>query len=214
MASNMLLVCILALCYSVALASVTPVQDFCVADPKGQALVNGVACKDPKLVTPEDFSFSGLDKPGNTSNPFGSKVTSFNVAQIPGLNTLGLSMVRVDYAPYGFNPPHTHPRASELFTVLEGTIEVGFVTGNPDLRHFKKVLKKGDVFIFPFGLIHYQKNVGNGNAAAIAAFNNQNAGMVPLAATMYQSNPDICDEIVARSFQLDQGFVKNIQAKQ
>ncbi|KAI9201471.1 hypothetical protein LWI28_023937 [Acer negundo] len=214
MASNMLLAGVLALCFSVALASIVPVQDFCVGDPKGQASVNGLACKDPKLVTPDDFFFSGLDIPGNTSNPFGSKVTSFNAIQIPGLNSLGLSMVRLDLAPYGFNAPHTHPRASEILTVLEGTIEVGFVTGYPDLRHFKKVLNKGDIFIFPFGLIHYQKNVGKGNAVAIAALNSQNAGMIPLAATMYQSQPDICDEIVARSFQLDQGFVKNIQAKQ
>ncbi|KAK0577215.1 hypothetical protein LWI29_029683 [Acer saccharum] len=214
MASNMLLAGVLALCFSVALASIVPVQDFCVGDPKGQASVNGLACKDPKSVTPDDFSFSGLDKPGNTSNPSGSKVTSFNANQIPGLNSQGLSMVRVDYAPYGFNPPHTHPRAAEIFAVLEGTIEVGFVSGVPELRHFKKVLNKGDIFIFPFGLIHYQKNVGNGNAVAVAAFNNHSPGMIPLAGTMYQSQPDIGDDIVARSFQLDQGFVKNMQAKQ
>ncbi|KAH7567254.1 hypothetical protein ACOSP7_010944 [Xanthoceras sorbifolium] len=190
---------ILALSFSsVALATIVPVLDFCVADPNGQALVHGMACKDPKLVTPEDFFFSGAHKPGNTSNPMGSKVTTFNVAQIPGLNTFGLSMARVDYCPGGLNAPHTHPRASEMFTVLEGTIEVGFITPNPELRHFKKVLKKGDVFVFPFGLVHYQKNVGNGKAAALVAFNSENAGMIPLGGSVLHAQPNMSEDIVAR----------------
>ncbi|XVF30880.1 hypothetical protein REPUB_Repub16aG0096000 [Reevesia pubescens] len=65
--------------------------------------------------------------PGNTSNQLGSKVTPVNVEQIPGLNTLDISLARIDYAPYGLNPPHTHtqPRATEILVVLEGTLYVG-----------------------------------------------------------------------------------------
>ena len=88
----------------------------------------------------KDFFFSGFLTPGNTSNPVGSYVTPVNVMQIPGLNTLGISMVRVDYAPYGLNPPHTHPRATEMLVVLEGSLYVGFVTSNQDNRLFTKVL--------------------------------------------------------------------------
>ena len=69
--------------------------------------VNGKFCKDPKLVTANDFFFSV--KEGNTSNPLGSKVTPVNVNQILGLNTLGISLARIDFAPKGLNPPHTHP---------------------------------------------------------------------------------------------------------
>ena len=76
--------------------------------------VNGKFCKDPKLAKAEDFFISRLLTPRNISNPVGSTVTPANVAQIPGLNTLGISMVRIDYAPYGQNAPHTHPRASEI----------------------------------------------------------------------------------------------------
>ncbi|PHT43440.1 Germin-like protein subfamily 1 member 18 [Capsicum baccatum] len=65
-------------------------QDFCVADPASPAKVNGLACKDPKSASAEDFYFSGLHLAGNTSNTFGSKVTPVNVAQIPGMNTLCL----------------------------------------------------------------------------------------------------------------------------
>ncbi|KAI9186515.1 hypothetical protein LWI28_018030 [Acer negundo] len=120
---------VLALASSLASASdPSPLQDFCVAieDYKNGVFVNGKFCKDPKLATPNDFFFSGLDIPRNTSNPVGSTVTPVNVAQIAGLNTLGVSLVRIDYAPYGQNAPHTHPRASEILFVQEGTLYVGF----------------------------------------------------------------------------------------
>ncbi|KAL8473603.1 hypothetical protein ACS0TY_030443 [Phlomoides rotata] len=115
------------------------------------------------MVVVEDFFLSGLNKAGNTSNPVGSKVTPVNVNQIPGLNTLGVSAVRIDYAPYGLNPPHTHPRATEILVVIEGTLYVGFVTSNPadatqKNKLFTKTLHPGDVFVFPEGLIHFQFN--------------------------------------------------------
>ena len=91
----------------------------------------------------------------NTKNLQGSNVTTVNVDQIPGLNTLGISLVRIDYPPYGQNPPHTHPRATEILVVLEGTLYVGFVTSNTENYLFTKVLNKGDVFVFPVGLIHF-----------------------------------------------------------
>ena len=76
----------------------------------------------------------------------GSNVTLINVMRIPGLNTLGISLARIDYAPQGENPPHTHPRATEILTVLEGTLYVGFVTSNQqDNKLFTKMLNKGDV---------------------------------------------------------------------
>ncbi|KAL3522883.1 hypothetical protein ACH5RR_015717, partial [Cinchona calisaya] len=107
-------------------------------------MVNGFVCKDPKLVEANDFSFSGLHLAGNTSNALGSKVTPVSVSQILGLNTLGISLARLDYAPWGINPPHTHPRATEILTVLDGILLVGFVTSNPENRLFTKVLQKGD----------------------------------------------------------------------
>lgn len=130
--------------------------------------MNGFACKDPRLAKTEDFFFSGLDKPGNTANKLGSNVTQVNVAQIAGLNTLGVSLVRIDYAPYGLNPPHTHPRATEILTVVEGLLYVGFITSNHDNKLFTKFLYKGNVFVFPKELVHFQFNVDKTDAVAIA----------------------------------------------
>ncbi|KAK3197917.1 hypothetical protein Dsin_021332 [Dipteronia sinensis] len=207
---------VLALASSFAYASdPSPLQDFCVAidDYKSGVFVNGKFCKDPKLATPNDFFFSGLNIPRNTSNPVGSTVTPVNVAQIAGLNTLGVSLVRIDYAPYGQNPPHTHPRASEILVVQEGTLYVGFVTSNPDNKLFTKVLNKGDVFVFPVGLIHFQFNIGKTNAVAFAGQSSQNPGVITIANAVFGSDPPINPDVLARAFQLDQNVVKSLQAK-
>ncbi|KAM1636499.1 hypothetical protein COP2_014764 [Malus domestica] len=62
--------------------------------------VNGFPWLDSKLATAEHFFFSRFHIPDNTSNPVGGKVTPVNVGQIPGLNTLGISLARIDYAPW------------------------------------------------------------------------------------------------------------------
>ncbi|KAG5232763.1 germin protein [Salix suchowensis] len=205
----------LALAASFAFASdPSPLQDFCVAisDIKDGVFVNGKFCKDPKLATAKDFFFSGLDIARNTSNPLGSVVTPANVAQIPGLNTLGISLARVDYAPYGgLNPPHTHPRATEILTVLEGTLYVGFVTSNPDNRLITKVLNPGDVFVFPVGLIHFQFNVGKTKAVAIAALSSQNPGVITIANAVFGSTPPIRSDVLAKAFQVDKNIVDHLQ---
>ncbi|EEF39206.1 putative germin-like protein 2-3 [Ricinus communis] len=204
---------IAALTCSLALADLSPLQDFCVADPSKSVLVNALACKDPKQVQASDFSFSGLHITGNTTNPVGSKVTPVTAVQLPGLNTLGISMARVDFAPWGINPPHTHPRATEILTVVEGSLEVGFVTSNPENRLITKVLKKGDAFVFPVGLVHYQRNVENGNAVAIAALSSQNPGVITIANAVFGSNPQIASDILGKAFQVDKNVIYKIQAK-
>ncbi|XP_050369745.1 putative germin-like protein 2-1 [Argentina anserina] len=211
--STFLVLAFLAITLSLAFADPSSLQDFCVADLKSSVPVNGHVCKDPKLVVADDFFFSGLHLAGNTSNPAGSKVTPANVAQIPGLNTFGISLVRIDYAPWGINAPHTHPRATEILTVLEGTLQVGFVTSNPENRLITKVLQKGDVFVFPVGLVHFQHNVGKVNAVAIAALSSQNPGAITLANAVFGSKPAISADILAKAFQVDKDTIYDFQSK-
>ncbi|KAK8589629.1 hypothetical protein V6N13_088461 [Hibiscus sabdariffa] len=208
---------ILALASPFAYASdPSPLQDFCVAinDPKDGVFVNGKFCRDPKHAKADDFYYSGLNIPRNTSNPVGSTVTPVNVAQIPGLNTLGISLARIDFAPNGgLNPPHTHPRATEILLVVEGTLYVGFVTSNTDNRLITKVLYPGDVFVFPQGLVHFQFNVGNTNAVAFAGLSSQNPGVISIANAVFGSNPPINPDLLVKAFQLDKNVVKNLQSK-
>ena len=106
----------------------------------------------------------------------------------------------------------THPRGTEILVVLEGTLYVGFVASNQnDNRLFTKVLYKGDVFVFPIGLIHFQQNVGYGNAVAIAALSSQNPGVITIANAVFGSKPPISDEVLAKAFQVDKNIVDYLQ---
>ena len=136
-----------------------------------------------------------------------------NVDTLPGLNTLGISLVRIDFAPYGENPPHTHPRGTEILVVLEGTLFVGFVTSNPENRLFTKTLNKGDVFVFPIGLIHFQLNVGKTNALVISGLSSQNPGVITIADAVFGSNPPINPDVLTKAFQLDKNVVEDLQKK-
>ncbi|KAL2498474.1 Germin-like protein subfamily 1 member 7 [Abeliophyllum distichum] len=197
-----------------------PLQDFCVGvkDDEAKVFVNGKICKDPNMVNADDFFFPGLNKPGNTSNAQGSKVTPVNVNQLPGLNTLGISLVRIDYAPYGLNPPHTHPRATEVLVVVEGTLFVGFVTSNPadpkdKNKLFTKTLYPGDVFVFPEGLIHFQFNVGKTDAFVFAGLSSQNPGVITIANAVFASDPPITLDVLTKAFQVDANVIKYLQAQ-
>ncbi|KAL7584585.1 hypothetical protein Lser_V15G45702 [Lactuca serriola] len=191
MSSKLILLSVVALTFSYLALAYEPssLQDFCVADP------NSSDSKNPMQVQADDFFFSGLHLRGNTSNQLGSKVTPVFATQLPGLNTLGISMVRIDYAPWGLNAPHTHPRATEILL---------FIT---------KVLQKGDVFVFPVGLVHFQRNVGNGYAVVIAALSSQNPGAITIGNAVFGANPAIPADILAKAFQVDKSVVDRLQAK-
>lgn len=175
--------------------------------------VNGYACLDPNLVKADHFSVSGLDLDGSTSNPLGTKVNRITVAELPGLNTLGLSTVRVNYALDGVVPPHIHPRATEILTVLTGRLRVGFVSSNPENRLITKVLEKGDVYVFPMGLVHFQQNVANGNTTVIAFLSHPNPGVITVANAVFGSNPPIDDDIIAKAFQVDKKTIDAFQSQ-
>ncbi|KAK1319675.1 Germin-like protein 5-1 [Acorus calamus] len=182
-------------------------QDLCVADLKSAVKVNGFVCKNSSNAT--DFFFDGLAKPGNTTNKFGSAVTAANVEKIPGLNTLGVSLSRIDYAPGGLNPPHTHPRATEIIFVLEGKLDVGFITTANVL--IAKTIKKGEVFVFPRGLVHFQMNSGSAPAAVISGFNSQLPGTQQIAPALFASTPAVGDDVLEKAFQVGASDVEKIK---
>ncbi|EYU38419.1 hypothetical protein ABFS82_14G077600 [Erythranthe guttata] len=215
MAKSVIFFCIVALGFFgiVYAFDPSPLQDFCVADFTSTVRINGLPCKDPATVVADDFFFRGFDAAGNTSNPYGSSVIPMNVARVPGLNTLGLTVARLDFLPSGFIPPHLHPRGSEILTVLEGSIEVGFVTTYPNYKHYSKVLERGDAFVVPVGLVHYQRNVADGNAVVFGIVNSQNAGINVVSNAVFGAKPAICSQFLSNAFQLDKKTVEELQAK-
>ncbi|CAD6247965.1 unnamed protein product [Miscanthus lutarioriparius] len=189
----------------------SPLQDFCVADTASSVFVNGLVCKDPAQVSASDFAFSGLQNAGDTTNAFGSKVTLVDVRALPGLNSLGVSMARLDIAPGGLNPPHTHPRATEVLTVVQGQMYVGFLATDGTL--FAKVLSRGDVFVFPKGLVHFEINCGASPAVGIAGLSSQNPGLIRVADSLFGSTPAVSDKVLAKAFRIDAATVQRIKAQ-
>ncbi|GAB4860968.1 hypothetical protein Ancab_036130 [Ancistrocladus abbreviatus] len=186
-------------------------QDFCIAHLSTSPSIDGFPCKAASSVTSADFFSNVLAHEGNTSNAFHSKFTVGNVLAFPALNTLGISMNRIDLGHNGLNPPHSHPRATELGIVVGGKALVGFVTtGN--VFH-SKVLTKGDMFVIPRGLVHFQKNVGKGKALIYAAFNSQQPGYAVVATTLFAAKPSIPSEVLSQTFQVEDTVVEGIQSK-
>ncbi|OAY48806.1 germin-like protein subfamily 2 member 4 [Manihot esculenta] len=186
-------------------------QDLCVADKSSGIKVNGFPCKAEANISEADFFFDGIANPGIVSNSVGSLVTGANVEKIPGLNTLGVSLARIDYAPDGLNPPHTHPRATEIIFVLEGELDVGFITTANKL--ISKTVKKGEIFVFPRGLVHFQKNNGDKAASVLSAFNSQLPGTQSLAMTLFTATPPVPDNVLTKAFQIGTKEVDKMKSK-
>ncbi|XP_021758266.1 putative germin-like protein 2-1 [Chenopodium quinoa] len=207
-------ICCMIFCFNVANASdPSLLQDFCVSatDHHSAVFVNGKFCKNPNDVKVTDFLFKGFNKPGNTNNLQEASATIVDVNLFPALNTLGVTIARVDFGPYGLNTPHLHHRGSETFAVMEGTLYAGFVTS--DNKLFDTVITKGDVIAFPQGLIHFQMNMDNTHAYAIAAFGSQNPGRINVPNSLFGTTPRILDDVLTKGFQVSVMDIERLRAQ-
>ncbi|KAK6139267.1 hypothetical protein DH2020_026991 [Rehmannia glutinosa] len=179
-----------------------PLHDYCVADTKNphKFFSNGVPCINPDHTLASHFATSALSQPGNM-NQFNFNVTLTNTNNLPGLNTFGLVMARIDIAVNGLVPPHSHPRASEVTILLEGSLLVGFVdTSN---RLYTQRLRPGDCFVFPKGLIHFLYNTDLVKPAlAVSGLSSQNPGAQISSLAAFTSNPAMPDEILKKGFKV------------
>ncbi|XP_071694695.1 germin-like protein 5-1 [Rutidosis leptorrhynchoides] len=184
-------------------------QDVCVADLSSGVKLNGFPCK--SNISADDFFYAGLAKPTRTNNTLGVDISRATVHQMNGLNTLGVSMSRSDYAPGGVNPPHLHPRATEIVFVLEGELDVGFLT--TDNKLFSKTIKKGEIFTFPRGLVHLQINNGKVPATTIGSFNSQLPGSLRVSNALFTSSPSVEDAVLTKAFQIGTKQVEDIKSR-
>ncbi|KAK5786126.1 hypothetical protein PVK06_040755 [Gossypium arboreum] len=80
-------------------------------------------------------------------------------------------------------------------------------------RLFTNVLKTGDVFVFPVGLIHFQFNIGKTNAIALAGLSSQNPGVISIANAVFGSKPPINPDVLTKAFKLDKEVVEYLQTQ-
>ncbi|KAI7758068.1 hypothetical protein M8C21_017374 [Ambrosia artemisiifolia] len=178
-----------------------PIQDYCLPSHHTHQ------CKNSSSLTVDDFIFSGIKHPGNFTNKFSGVPVS--AAVFPALNTLGMSLVRADFEVGGINVPHYHPRATEVAYVLEGKVYSGFVDTNNKV--FARVIEKGDVMVFPRGVLHFQMNVGDSPAAILGSFDSQNPGSVKLPVALFGSG--INEELLEKAFGLKSKEISKLKKR-
>ncbi|XP_074278811.1 auxin-binding protein ABP19b-like [Silene latifolia] len=181
--------------------------DYCVADPTLPRGSSGYACKDPAKVTIDDFSYSGLRNPGNSSNVFKFGPNPAFLSTFPALNGMGISMARADIDVGGAVPIHTH-RVAELAILIKGRILAGFIDSNN--KAFYKTMEEGDMFIFPPALAHFQVNVGKVPAIAYASFPSSNPGFQGVSSSLFKN--DLPTEIIQKITLLDPEQIKKLKA--
>ncbi len=76
-----------------------------------------------------------------------------------------ITLGRVTFKPGQQNPPHHHPNCEEVLFVVTGEIEHTLPDGGT------VTLREGDCIVLPEGVDHQAKNVGQGEAVVIVAFN-------------------------------------------
>lgn len=182
-------------------------SDFCIGDLTAPETPSGYHCKNPANVTADDFAFSGLGAAGNTTNLIKAAVTPAFDAQFPGLNGLGISMARLDLAAGGVVPMHTHPEANELLLVVQGSIATGFISSSN--QFYYKVLHKGDIMVYPKGLLHFQINARGKNAIAFVSFSSSNPGLQILDFALFANN--IPTSLLQKSTFLDAAQIKMLK---
>ncbi|CAN0877974.1 Germin-like protein [Linum grandiflorum] len=183
--------------------------DFCVADLTTQTPA-GYACKDPAKVTAGDFVFTGLTNRGNTSNPNKAVGVLGLLQQFPALNGMGLSIVRADFEPSGVIQLHTHPAASELVYVAEGTLTTGFVAAATN-KVYLNTIKKGEVTVFPKGLLHFVMNADTVKPAmAVVVFSDPEPGNQLVNSALFGN--DLASALVEKTTGIGEAEVKRLKA--
>ncbi|CAM6120698.1 unnamed protein product [Calypogeia fissa] len=176
-----------------------------------------VRASDPDLTTDfgitaisaANFTFTGL----RNLQPGGKGVAGFTAAtfqQLPGLTGLGLTAVQFEFGPQSQISPHIHPRGTEIFYVLSGVIDVGFVDTNNDL--FETTLQKGDLFVFPKGCLHFQRNNCDGPASGFSALSSENPGTLLVSSALFTAGgKGLPDNVLTTAFGTNTKTVDSIK---
>jgi quercetin dioxygenase-like cupin family protein len=180
-------------------------SDFCVADLKLPNTPSGYPCKSETKVTVNDFVFSSL-VPANTTAPFNFGLTTAFVNDLPGLNGLDISVLRVDLDINGIIPMNIHPDATELIILVKGQLLFGFITPT---KLFVKTLNPGDVFVVPKGLVHFGVNTGVGKASGYAAYSTSNPSIQLVGDLLFANN--LPTPTVSKTTLLDPEQVKKLK---
>ncbi|TVY25946.1 Spherulin-1A [Lachnellula hyalina] len=155
--------------------------------------------------------------------PTGGEIVLASVDKFPALIGTHVSAAIGFVDACGLNVPHSHPRANEFLTVVQGQLIGGLVLESvPDLtgRVNSSVpnptvpepvvmanLTQYTGMLFPQGEVHFQFNPTCEPAVFAAAFDNEDAGRVQIANTFFSIRDD---EVVSAAL----GYPESLDARQ
>ena len=140
-----------------------------------------------------DFKPFVFDFNGKPDTGAGGHVALADRSSMPALVDLGISSAVGFMNPCGMNTAHTHPRATEFLTVVDGEIETGFIQENKFTTEVKTTLKKFQGTVFPMGSIHFQFNNKCEPATFVAGLNSEDPGASTIAQNFFALDKDIVD---------------------
>lgn len=123
--------------------------------------------------------------------------------------------------PCSMNSPHTHPRATEFFTVVQGKFQTGFMLENGFLANATEgrqttqitvqELSPFQATVFPLGSIHYQFNHQCEPATFIATFSNSDPGTSQVAQNYFFLDDRIVDVTLGEINQVDGSNIEELR---
>jgi hypothetical protein len=193
------------------LTQVDRLQELLSVDNKG-----AVPLSDPKAIHDAlSFDFKTAPVGGD-----GGRILVANEGNFPFLVGEGIAGAVAFIEPCGMNSPHTHPRATEFLTVVEGQLEVGFVMENGLFKDaakainalafpFNTTLNQFEATIFPQGSIHFQFNPTCERAIFTAALN---PGTSQIAQNFFTLPDDIVNITLGGKNHIDPSNVDQFRA--
>ena len=137
--------------------------------------------------------------------PTGGTIALSTVNNFPALIGTNVAMAIGFVNPCGLNTPHSHPRASEFLTVVQGKLVAGLVLENEGaggagnlngtdpvgpIAMVNATLSNYQGFLFPQGETHFQFNPTCEPAVFAAAFDNLDPGRTQIATNFFSEFPD------------------------
>lgn len=177
--------------------------------------------KGQELLPPDElqkviaFDFTANVDPGKGK---GGALKSAQINNFPILTDLGISTTVGFLGPCGLNTPHTHPRATEFLTLVEGEkLDFGFIVENGLVADGNNAEAAGSLgrlggAVFPIGSIHYQFNPTCKNATFVATLTNEDPGTSQMAQNFFGLNGDIVQATLGFPEQLDGADLESFKA--
>ncbi|KAI0349412.1 RmlC-like cupin [Trametes cingulata] len=169
---------------ALAQSSVSPVAEKIAALRDAPTQVDRIKLLDKD----SDFTFNFLN--ATATKGAGGSAVGATVANFPALVNNAMAMTIGFLGPCGMNTPHTHPRATEMLYVVNGTLSSGMIAEN-GARFVFNTLEAGSAMIFPKGSIHFQQNEGCEPMMFVAALNNEDPGVESIAQRYFGLPPDV-----------------------